>query len=129
MFIETTKTVDSETNDFAGSKNNVAQKTGLTKDGEWAIRRGDLSSYGKFDSGTITMLAPNGRGTAFLSLPGAVSLVPKPVIDGWRELSDSVRSWLGSAVRDISFWFERVLVFLSQSTLYPKAKLVGYLGF
>jgi len=37
------------------------------------------------------------------SLPGAVSLIPKPVIDGWRELSYSVRSWLGSAVRDISF--------------------------
>lgn len=55
-------------------------------------------------------------------------VVPKPVIDGWRELSDSVRSRLGSSVRDISFWFERVLVFLSQSTLYPKAKLVGYLG-
>ncbi|KAL0305298.1 UNVERIFIED_CONTAM: putative ATP synthase protein YMF19 [Sesamum calycinum] len=36
-------------------------------------------------------------------------------------------SWLGSAVRDISFWFERVLLFLSQSTLSPKAKLVGYL--
>lgn len=94
MFIETTKTVDSETNDFAGSKNNVAQKTGLTKDGEWA---GDLSSYGLFYSGTITMLAPNGRGTAFLSLslPGAVSLVPKPVIDGWRELSDSTLSGAG----------------------------------
>lgn len=40
MFIETTKTVDSETNEITGSKNNVAQKTGLTKDGEWAIRRG-----------------------------------------------------------------------------------------
>lgn len=97
MFIETTKTVDSETNDFAGSKNNVAQKTGLTKDGEWAIRRGDLSSYGLFYSGTITMLAPNGRGKPFLSLslPGAVSLVPKPVIDGWRELSDSTLSGAG----------------------------------
>lgn len=39
VFIETTNTVDSETNDFAGSKKNVAQKTGLTKDGEWAPRR------------------------------------------------------------------------------------------
>lgn len=71
MFIETTKTVDSETNDFAGSKNNVAQKIGLTKDG--AIRRGDLSSYGLFYSGTITMLAPNGRGTAFFTRSSKLS--------------------------------------------------------
>ena len=63
--------MDSETNDFAGSKNNVAQKTRLTKDGEWAIRRGDFSSYRLFYSGTITLLSPNGRGAAFLSLPGS----------------------------------------------------------
>ena len=58
---------ETNTNDFAGSKNNVAQKTGLTKDGEWAIRRACSASYGLFYSGTITMLAPNGRETAFLS--------------------------------------------------------------
>nr|XP_009803808.1 PREDICTED: uncharacterized protein LOC104249133 [Nicotiana sylvestris] len=55
------------TNDFTGSKNNIVEKIGLTKDSEWAIRRGCFTSYGLFYSGTITMLAPNDREMAFLS--------------------------------------------------------------
>ena len=93
--------MDSETNDFAGSKNKVAQKSGLTKDGEWAETFPPMDCFIAVRLRCLLRMEEEG-----LSLAGAVSLVPKPVIDGWRELSDSVRSCLGSAVRDISFWFD-----------------------